>query len=90
MKKSIRAKGNTSVQLKGTKSTRNRILETCLVLKKIKRNGVKGGVPTGQDPSQLILQFVRRKGLKECLIPKEQRQIKAYANTIQEGSRFQV
>ena len=60
------------------------------MLKEIKRNGVKGGVPSEQDPSQLILQFVRRKGLKECLVPKEQQQTKAYANTIQEGSRFQV
>ena len=30
-KRSSRTKGNTSVQLEGTKSTRNVILETCLV-----------------------------------------------------------
>ena len=38
--------------------TAQEMVEPCLVLKEIKKKGVKGGFPSGQDPSQLILQLV--------------------------------
>lgn len=63
-KKANRAKINTNVQFEEKNSTRNLVLEPWLVLKEIKRKGIKGVVPSGQNPTQLILQIVRRKKIK--------------------------
>lgn len=41
----------------------------------IKRNGIKGMVTSGQDPTQLILQLVKR--FKVLSVSKDQEQIKA-------------
>lgn len=49
-------------------------------------NAIKGVVPSGRDPTQLILLSVKGKKDKAFPTPKKQLQIKAYANIIQEGS----
>lgn len=47
------------------------------VLKELKRNGIQGVIPSGQNLTQLILQIKRT---KELLIPEELQPIKAYVN----------
>lgn len=43
------------------------MLKPWFELEEIKRNGNKGVVPPGQDPNQLILQSVKRKGLRKYM-----------------------
>lgn len=54
-----------------------------LLLEEIWGNGIEGVLPSGQDPTQLILKFVKKKRPTELAVPKEQQQIKTYANVIQ-------
>lgn len=54
-----------------------------LLLEEIQKNGIEGVLPSGQDPTQLILKSVKKKRHTELAVPKEQQQIKTYANVIQ-------
>lgn len=53
----VRQKEIENTQFEGKKKPRTRqlMLEPWFVLKDIKRNGIKGLVPSGQDSTQLIL-----------------------------------
>ena len=66
------------------------MLEPRLVLKKMRslkksllQNGIKGVVPSGQDPTQLHSQLVKGKFMQRRKVTS-----KVYANVIQEGTRF--
>ena len=62
------------------------MLEPWFVLKEIRRNRINGMVTSGQDPTQLILQLVKRP--KILTVSKEQQHIKAYVNISRKGPGF--
>lgn len=64
------------------------ILEPRLVLKEIRKlrrclilNGMKGGVTSGQDPTQLSFQLVKGKGLRNVLLLKTTNELSVAAHT---------